>query len=49
MTYCKGRGCRYRKQCARYRLRLAEHESDTWIDHCIDAKKFIKFEENIKR
>ena len=54
MLLCKGNGCRYRKTCRRYVLGqtierlpkptavLTDGNPDTWIDHCVDAKKFEK-------
>lgn len=47
MLLCKGKGCRYRKTCRRYVLGLGATQydgcGDTWIDHCIDAKRFEKY------
>ena len=47
MLLCKGKGCRYRKTCRRYVLGLGATQydgcCDTWIDHCIDAKRFEKY------
>jgi len=55
MLLCKGRGCHYRKTCRRYVLgqtvnklpkssdTKTDGKTDTWIDHCHDAKKFEKF------
>lgn len=40
--YCKGLECSCRQSCARHIMILAEHESDRWIDHCIDGQKFIR-------
>ena len=44
MLLCKGRGCRYRKNCRRYVLGTIQATGcdNTWIDHCLNAKKFIK-------
>jgi len=47
MLLCKGNGCRYRKTCRRYVLGLGATQydgcNDTWIDHCINAKRFEKY------
>ena len=46
MLLCKGRGCQYRKNCRRYVLGQLRTQFDgcvdTWIDHCLNAKKFEK-------
>ena len=47
MLLCKGRGCKYRKTCSRYVLGtvMQAHlsECDTFIDHCLHARKFEKY------
>ena len=47
MLLCKGRGCKYRKTCSRYVIgtAMANHvgENDTYIDHCLHARKFEKY------
>lgn len=55
MLLCKGKGCRYRKTCRRYIIGQAagnlpkpaaapsDGTADTWIDHCLNAKKFEKY------
>ena len=54
MLFCKGRGCQYRNTCSRYvlgcgveKMQQTEHVqravNDTWIDHCLNAKKFDKY------
>ena len=52
MLFCKGRGCQYRKTCSRYVLgrgvqrcqsTISVPVADSWIDHCINAKKFDKY------
>lgn len=60
MLLCKGKGCRYRKTCRRYVLGqtieklpkptavLSDGNTDTWIDHCIAAKKFEKMDDPSK-
>lgn len=46
MLLCKGRGCKYRKVCSRYVLGTAMPRyvgcDDTWIDHCLNAAKFMR-------
>ena len=47
MLLCKGKNCRYKKNCQRYILGLGrthhEGSDDTWIDYCLNAKKFVKY------
>lgn len=55
MLLCKGKGCRYRRTCRRYVIGqaienlpkpttvLSDGKADTWIDHCLNAKKFEKY------
>lgn len=46
MLLCKGKNCRYKKTCRRYVLGqgVTQYDGcgDTWIDHCLNAKKFEK-------
>ena len=58
MLLCKGRGCKFRKECSRYVIGkaydnlsqptavLSDGKADTWMDHCLNAKKFIRIGEH---
>lgn len=42
MMYCKGIGCLFREQCARYAIRLKPTDIDRWTDSCKDGSRYIE-------
>ena len=54
MLLCKGHGCKYCKVCSRYVIgkgyeklpkstaALSPRGNETWIDHCLNAAKFMR-------
>ena len=46
MLLCKGKQCIWRKVCSRYVIGRGMTQyagcGDTWIDHCLGAKKFVR-------